>query len=90
MRKWVRKKDSTVASNKAIDKGGSSTSRLINIKLSSINIDLSLIKPPTESLLEPLLHQSFIQNTSKKAERRQRIDYTEDFTRPVEDVFKPL
>jgi len=76
-RKWVRKKGSTAASNKTVDKSRSSTNRSIDVRLSSIDVDLSFAEPPAEPPPEPL-HQSSIQKISKKAERRQRIEHVED------------
>ena len=52
-RKWVRKKDSTTISSRAVDKGRASTkvstSRTIDVKLSSV-------EPYVDPLLEALLY----------------------------------
>ena len=75
-RKWVRKKDSTTTSSGAMDKGRASTkvstSRTINIKLSSA-------EPYTDPPPEALLYQGSIQKIPKKVGRRQRLKYREGY-----------
>jgi len=64
------------------------TNRSIDVGLSSINGNLSLIKPPLEPLLKPslelILHQSSIRKISKKVGRRQRTKYAKDVPNPLQ------